>query len=96
MSSVNLEFFYDRNLILNILTDSKEQGTAVGINCSALGAGTFITAVEDIMLEDDMLIVFKPYDANGHMLERNKIKLQEIDSVLPFNSIFQNPFFKSI
>lgn len=90
----NLEFIIDRGEILKILTRSKDQGNAVGINSRSLGPGTYITAVEDIMLEEDIVIVFKPYDASGHMLEKARLTLAEIQSVLPFNSAFQNPFYK--
>lgn len=94
MSYANLEFISDRNAVLRALTASKEQGTAIGINSAVLGTGTYISCVEDIILDTDIVIVLKPYDATGHMLERAQLALSDIQSVLPFNSTFENPFFK--
>jgi hypothetical protein len=95
MTDTILEFVSDRSFILNILTKSKDNGTVVGINAPCLGSGTFISVVDDIILVDDIIIVLKPFDASGHMLDTNKIRLSDVTSVLPFNSVFENPFHKT-
>lgn len=93
---VSLEFLSQRDQILDVLTQSKDHGIAVGINAPVLGVGTHITAVDDIILDDDIVIVLKSYDSNGHMLDRNKIKLQEITSVHPFKSVLENPYMRTL
>jgi hypothetical protein len=94
MNSV-LEFIYDRGKMLEVLTLSKDRGTVVGINALILGRGTHLTAVESISSDHDCIISLKPFDVTGHILERNKIRLSEISSVIPFTSVFENPLVRS-
>lgn len=94
MTSV-LEFISDPQKVLGILSLSKERGTVVGINAPILGRGTHLTAVDQISFGDEIEIILKPYDATGHILDRNRLKLSDIHSVLPFTSVFQNPFIRS-
>jgi len=90
-----LEFIYEPQAMLEVLLASRDQNTVVGINAPILGRGTHLTAVEYISDDPDCIITLKPYDATGHILDRNKIKLSDINSVLPFTSVFENPFVRA-
>ena len=91
-----MELVSDSGDMLNILFESKEHGIAVGIKAPTLGDGIYVTAVDDIILDQDIIIVLKSYDITGYMLETNKLKLGEIRSVFPFKSAFENPYMKNI
>jgi hypothetical protein len=96
MKKLCMELVSDPGEILNILAQSKAQGTAVGIKAPVLGTGIYVTAVDDIIIDDEITIIFKSYDISGCMLEANKLKLGEIKSVFPFKSPFENPYLKNI
>lgn len=95
MNNLSTELVTDPGDILNILTDSKTNGTTVGINAPVLGKEIFVTGVEDIIMDKDITIVLKNYDITGYMLETNKLKLGDITSVCPFTSPFPNPYMKT-
>ena len=82
--------------MLNVLTESKTNGTTVGINAPVLGQEIVITAVDDIVIGESITVVLKNYDVTGYMLETNKLKLGDIRSVCPFTSSFENPFMKTL
>ena len=90
------DFVSDRCQVLALLIKSKHDGLAIGINSRVMGGGTYITSVEDILLDEELMILLKPYDANGRMLNITTLKLSDIESVLPFSSKFENPFLKDI
>ena len=95
MEKLSMELVTDPGEMLSILTESKTSGTAVGISApEVLGAEIYVTAVEDIVMDDDITIVLKNYDITGYMLETNKLKLGEIRSVCPFKSPFKNPYMR--
>jgi len=96
MNSVQHEVVREPASILSILTRSREAGTTVGICAALLGAGIHLTSVEDLLIDEDIVIVLKPYDATGCILSVARLRLSDIDYVLPFNSTFINPFFKSL
>jgi hypothetical protein len=93
---VNLEYITEPTEILATLTKSKDFGTSVGINATALGTGFIVTAVDDIQLDEqgDINILLKAYDMTGHFLEVTRIKLAHIKGVIEFTSSFENPFVK--
>jgi len=96
MQHLSMELVSDPGEMLNILAESKANGTAVGINAAPLGNEIYITAVEDVIIDEDITIVLKNYDITGYMLERNKLKLGEITSVCPFKSAFENPYMRTL
>ena len=96
MEKLNLELVTDPGEMLVILTESKASGTAVGISAPAiLGGEIFVTAVEDIVIGEDVIVVLKNYDITGYMLETNKLRLAEIRSVCPFKSPLGNPYMRN-
>ena len=96
MEKLSMELVTDPGEMLNILTESKTSGTAVGISApEALGSEIYVTAVEDIVISEDITIVLKNYDITGYMLETNKLKLSQIRSVCPFKSAFKNPYMRT-
>jgi hypothetical protein len=96
MENLGMELVSEPGDILNILAESKAHGTAVGVNAPALGSEIYVTAVEDILIGEDVTIVLKNYDITGYMLETNKLKLGEIKSVCPFKSAFENPYMRTL
>lgn len=69
----------------------------IGITSPDLGKDTCITAVQDIILdEDDPIIIIKGYDRSGYFLERDTLPLKNITSVIPFTSLFENPFLQGV
>lgn len=96
MDNLSTELVTDPGEILNILADSKAHGRAVGISAPVLGNEICVTAVEDIMINDDITIVLKNFDITGYMLETNKLKLADIQSVCPFKSTFENPYMRNL
>ena len=70
----------------------------IGITSPDLGKDTCITAVQDIILndEDDPIIIIKGYDRSGYFLERDTLPLKNITSVIPFTSLFENPFLQEV
>lgn len=96
MDKFSTELVTDPGEMLTILTDSKANGTAVGIHAPVLGNEIFVTAVEDIVIGLDITVVLKNFDITGYILETNKLKLGEIQSVCPFKSHFENPYMKTL
>ena len=83
--------------ILKALLDSKENGTMVALAVPCIGAGVFITAVEDLFINDDeSFIQVKNFDVTGRIIEKTKIALKEIVGACPLHSKWENPFLKNI
>lgn len=95
MQNLSMELVCDPGEMLNLLAESKEKGTAVGIYAPVLGKEIFVTAVEDILIDVEITVVLKNYDITGYMLETNKVRLGDIKSVCPFKSPFKNPYMKA-
>ena len=101
MQEVEFDFVKDNAGMLDILNNSMVNGSAVGIQCPALGTGIYITAVDrmlnytDFFDQCEVVVVLKGYDITGYFFERNVVKLHEIKSVWPLKSEFRNPFLNS-
>src|SRR5687768_5358682 len=97
MQTLSTELVSDPGEMLTILAESKASGTAVGISAPLLGSSEiYVTAVEDILIDEDITVILKGYDITGYMLETNKLKLGEIKSVCPFKSAFENPYMRTL
>ena len=91
------DFLTDKTSILSELTSSKIYQTCVGLSSKKLGTGMFITVVEQIIIdENSTTIVLKQYDATGYLLPTNKLELDDITSLFPFKSKFNNPYLEHI
>ena len=95
MRRLSLELVTDPGEMLRILSESRANGTAVGIFAPLLGQEIYVTAVDEIVVDEDITIVLKSYDTTGYMFETNKLKLADIKSVCPFKSLFVNPYMKT-
>jgi hypothetical protein len=95
MNKLSTELVSDPGEMLNILAESKANGTTVGVIAPVLGEEMHVTAVDDIIIDNDITIVLKNYDVTGYMLETNKLKLGEISCVCPFKSPFENPYMRT-
>src|SRR5436190_13161279 len=88
-----MEILKSRKPILKALNYSWESGSLIGIYSSALGDGMFVTSVEDIYaLGKEEIIVLKPYDVAGCILQRGILSINEIRALCPFKSLYKNPF----
>ena len=96
MEKFSLDLVSEPGEMLNVLSESKASGKAVGVKAPVLGSEIYVTAVEDIRFGEDITIVLKSYDITGYMLETNKLKLGEIESVCPFKSAFENPYMRTL
>lgn len=96
MEKLTMELVSEPGEMLVILAKSKANGTAVGVVARDLGNEICVTAVEDLVIGDEVIIVLKNYDITGYMLETNKLKLGDIKSVCPFKSLFENPYMKTL
>ena len=95
MDEVMLEAIYDRNRIVAMLIYSKENGTTIGIHSPRLGGGVYVTAIEDLIPEEE-LVVLRSYDSSGNIVTTSKLKLADIRCIFPFQSVFENPYTKDL
>lgn len=87
------EFITQQDEIIKEILRSKQDGNMIGIISSILGAGMYLTAVDDFILDDhDSVIILKLYDMNGRLFPTNKIPLRSVKAVCPFKSKFANPY----
>jgi hypothetical protein len=90
-----LQLIRQRTAIRKQLIESKTTGKVVGIYCPSAGSGMLLTCVDDIVTIDKQeVIIFKPFDMNGIMLNNHHIPLTEIKTVCPFESFYFNPAVK--
>jgi hypothetical protein len=89
-----LEFVTTSEEILRILIHSKEYGNVVGLSSPFLGAGIFITAVEKVILDYEVVVQLKPYDVNGGHLEKTTLKLTDITCACAFKSRYDKIYHK--
>ena len=88
----NLEFIKFRKSLLYALTQSRKNGTVVGIYSPALGEGMFVTGVDDIYNDNnERIVVLKRYDLSGAILQRTTISLGEIRAICVFDMPYRNP-----
>jgi hypothetical protein len=92
MGKIGDKFVKIRKAILREVTNSKRSGKLLAVSCAALGSGMLLTAVEDIYEagKDEMMVVFKWYDKNSHILSMTHVSLDEISAVSPVNKSFQD------
>jgi hypothetical protein len=91
-------FITHSDQILDAIINSNKNNTAIGIRAPGIFNGVLVTGIENIILnfDGDPIIVLKKYDSNGYFLDRDQLKLSEIESVCPFKSSFENPFLKDL
>ncbi|HYG04233.1 MAG TPA: hypothetical protein VD927_17420 [Chryseosolibacter sp.] len=77
--------------ILKELTNCHRSGRVLGVYCAAFGNDMLTTAVEDIYQagKDQMMVVFKWYDKNSHLLSSTHVALEEITAIRPINRTMQ-------
>jgi hypothetical protein len=91
-----LDLATSKHDILKILVSGKENGNTVGIKSRLLGDGFYITAVEEIILEEgSTTFLFMPFDITGFILPTRRLKLADIDAACPLISEFQNPILRN-
>jgi hypothetical protein len=97
MDKIVIEIITSPADIFRSLMESNTSGTMIGITSPDLGTGTYITVVRDILIdEDDPIIVIEGYDRSGYFFSKDTLKLKNISSVIPFTSIFDNPFLREV
>jgi hypothetical protein len=89
-------FISGKSEMLGVLMNSKQQNSSVAILAPSIASDMFITAVDDILLEDGKtIIIFKQYDMTGYILPSTKVALDDLESVCPFSSEFRNPYLEN-
>jgi hypothetical protein len=88
----NLDLITDPVDIFTAILKSKEAGTIIGVNSPTLGGFTYLTAVEDITVDDalNVYVIFQPCDTSGFFFPTRRVRLDKIYSVKPFTSQFKN------
>ena len=54
------------------------------------------SVVELIVGDTEATVVLKGYDMTGYFFDKSVLKLEEIDSVIPFTALFGNPFLRDL
>jgi hypothetical protein len=98
MEQIIFDVLTSKTEILNALLESEDSNCIVGINSTEFNAGPVMTVVKEILHNDgeDAIVILNSYDATGYFLDKNKISLASIISVIPFKKIFGNPYMKGI
>jgi hypothetical protein len=97
MDQVTLQILTSPSTILKALLESKLSKSVIGIRSKSLGHGTSMTTVEELIINDnETTIVLKGYDMSGYFLDRHSLRLDEIESVIPFDALFENPFLRVV
>lgn len=95
MEEIETYLVRDAKAIFEHIMLSKEKGSSIGICSVHLGEGVFITAVEDLILQDgEQFVIVKPMDLTGYILKTTLIRLSDIKAVYPLISPYQNPLLK--
>lgn len=96
MKQVTLNILHSREDILGALLQSKLSNSIIGIKSESLGPGTYMTTVVELLLNehDEATVILKGYDMTGYFLDKTTLKLEEIESVIPFTALFENPFLR--
>jgi hypothetical protein len=93
----SIDLVTNRDEIYKALLESEDSQTIIGIASADLGPGIFMTLVLDIIDDGkDEIAVLNSYDITGYFLEKNKIPIRNITSVIPFRGVFVNPFLKQV
>jgi len=94
---ITIDVMTTRKEIYEAILDSEDNQSIIGIACKDLGPGMFMTSVKEILNDgSDQLIVLNSYDITGYFLEKNRILLKNISGVIPFKTVFSNPFLKEL
>src|SRR6476646_4573496 len=98
MEQIILDVLTSKTEILKALLESEDSNCVVGINSTELSTAPVMTVVKQILHDDDGngTVILNSYDATGYFLDKNKISLNSITSVIPFKKMFANPYIKSI
>jgi hypothetical protein len=98
MDQVTLNILSDKEDILKALLQSKRSNSIIGIKAQPLGPGTYMTSVLELLITEnnDTTVVLRGYDMTGYFLDKSTLKLEEIESVIPFTALFENPFMRDV
>lgn len=94
---ITVDVITTRKEIYKALLESEDNQSIIGIASKDLGPGMFLTSVKEILNDDgDVVIVLSSYDTTGYFLEKNRVSLNSITGVIPFKTVFANPFLKEL
>src|SRR5687768_3786763 len=98
MELVILNVLHSRDDVFKALLQSKKTKSIIGINSKSLGPGTYMTSVVELVTDqnDDTIVVLQSYDMTGYFFDTSALKLEEIESVIPFTALFENPFLRGM
>jgi hypothetical protein len=98
MNKVTLDIVTDRSEMLEALLQSKISNTIIGIRSDSLGPGIYMTSVVELVINEmnHATVVLKGYDMTGYFFDKSILSLEEIEGVIPFRLLFENPFLRDI
>jgi hypothetical protein len=98
MDKIILDILTTRSEILEALLRSKISNTIIGIKSESLGPGIYMTSVVELVINEsnEATVVLKGYDMTGYFLDKSVLRLEEIEGVIPFRLLFENPFLRDI
>lgn len=92
LRELRVQFIRNKNAILKQIKLCRKSGGLIGVYSDELGKGMFLTTVDHIhSINDEVLVVFKPYDVSGDFLEKTSVPLKDISGICPFNQIYEEP-----
>jgi hypothetical protein len=92
LRELQVQFIRNKKAILKQAKLCRKSHGLIGVYSPLLGKGMFLTTVDHIhSINDDALIVFKPYDPNGGSPERTAVPLKDISCICPFNQVYDEP-----
>jgi hypothetical protein len=90
-----IDLVTNRDEIYNAVLESEDCQTIIGIASEDPGRGIFMTFILEIVHDgNEQIAIFNSYDVTGYFLEKNKIPVKNITSVIPLRGVFVNPFLK--
>jgi hypothetical protein len=98
MDQVTLDIIRKKEDMLRAILQSKISKSVIGIQSKALGPGTYMTSVVQLIVNeaDETTVVLKAYDMTGYFFDRSTLSLDEIEGVIPFTALFENPFLRDM
>jgi hypothetical protein len=97
MERITLNVINAKDEILKALLESKVSNSIIGIKATPLGRGTYMTNVVDLAIDgNNTTIVLRGYDMTGYFFDKSILNLEEIENVIPFNALFENPFLRDV
>lgn len=92
LRELQVQFIRNQKAMLTQIKLCKKSHGLIGVYSPLLGKGMFLTTVDDIrFIDDEVLVIFKPYEVIGDMPEKTSIPFSAITCICPFNQLYSEP-----